>query len=279
MEQSCTTDSLDNSLNEDGFICQMCSPFIYEPNEIKFYQHLIMSHFKEKLTIRYGIQVYNTVHSCEGCEEKFKEADLFLLHCALTHDKAFIKKLHDNETMTKSDYEDLQSENKNKHPNKEIEVIDQWNEQQKGYKSVTPRTKKRSNVDNVTISYPCTNSLKNFPESSKPEQTPLKQTEMNGFSCNVCNKSFTKKLGLILHKCSGVAISYSSSYSCSDCLETFPTPSQLESHKLFHVELKAFLCLICFKDFNQKSYLEEHTCEQKAEERFDVSHLCTTIMD
>ena len=248
MEQSHNTVSLDNSLNEDGYICEICSPFKYfEPNENKFYEHLIMTHFKEKLTIRYGIQVYNTVHSCEGCEEKFKEADLFLLHCALTHDKAFIKKLHDNETMTKSDYEDLQSENKNKHPNKEMEVIDQWNEQQKGYKSVTPRTKKRSNVDNVTISYPCTNSLKNFPESSKPEQTPLKQTEMNGFSCNVCNKSFTKKLGLILHKCSGVAIS--------------------------------FLCLICFKDFNQKSYLEEHTCEQKAEERFDVSHLCTTIMD
>ena len=57
MEQSCITVSIDNSLNEDGYICQICSPFKYEPNENKFYQHLIMSHFKEKLLIRYGILV------------------------------------------------------------------------------------------------------------------------------------------------------------------------------------------------------------------------------
>ena len=262
MEQSCTTDSLDNSLTEDGFICQMCSPFIYESNEIKFYQHLIMSHFKEKLTIRYGILAYNTVHKCESCKEKFIDADLFLLHCALTHDKAFIKKMHDKETMTKSDYEDFQSEDKNKHPNEEIKIIDQWNEFGREYLDaiqIYQDTNSKSSIENI------------HPKSTKPEQNP--------FSCNVCNKSFNKKLGLILHQCSGVAFSYSSSYSCPDCLETFPTPSQLESHKLFHMEIKPFFCLICFKDFYQKTYLEDHTCEQEAEKRFDVSHLCTTIMD
>ena len=348
MEQSCITVSLDNSLNEDGYICHICSPFKYEPNENKFYQHLIMSHFKEKLLIRYGILVYNTVHKCGGCKEKFNEADLFLEHCALTHDKVFIKKMHDKETMTKSEYEDILSKDKNKHRNKEMEIIEQLNEfgreyregnqfhqdanskssmentqldsnlplqQQNGYKSITPKIKKCSNVGNfysrppysisqmplhqknglfllqngykpitpklkkpsdVTISYPCPDSLKNFPESSKPEQNPLIHTKIKAFSCNLCNKSFTKKLGLNIHKCSGVAFLY----SCPDCLKTFPTPSQLESHKLIHTGMKQFFCQICFKGFNQKNNLENHRCEQESEgQRFDVSHLCTTIMD
>ena len=277
MEQSCITVSLDNSLNEDGYICQICSPFKYEPTENKFYQHLIMSHYKEKLLIRYGILVYNTitVYTCEVCKEKFIEADLFLEHCALTHDKVFIKKMYDKETMTKSDYEDLLSKDKNRHPNKEIEIIDQWNEfgreyleyleanqihqdtnskssmentqldsnlplqQQNGYKSITPKIKKSSNVSNSYSRPPYSIS-----------QMPLQQN----------NVAFP--------------------YSCPDCWKTFPTPSQLESHKLFHMEIKPFFCLICFKDFYQKNNLKDHICEQESgEQRFDVSHLCTIIMD
>ena len=313
--------------------------------------------------------VYSSiVYKCGGCKEKFNEADLFLEHCALTHDKVFIKKMHDKETMTKSEYVAnygpsyscadcfktfctpsklerhkmihtgvkpfsckicfksfnqkirLQNHMKTAHlqapdkfenfkektqpgpvkklaisndgPNvcldklnlisdKQVEEISQMPLHQNnglfllqnGYKPITPKLKKRSDV---TIPYPSPDSLKIFPESSKPKQNPLNHTKINAFSCNVCNKSFTKKLGLNIHECSGVAFLY----SCPDCLKTFPTPSQLESHKLIHTGIKPSFCQICFKDFSQKNNLEDHICEQESgEERFDVSHLCTIIMD
>jgi len=55
-----------------------------------------------------------------------------------------------------------------------------------------------------------------------------------------------------------VGLSEANTYSCLDCLQTFPVLRQLKLHMRTHDDLRPFKCMQCDKQFKQKAHLVQH---------------------
>uniref|UniRef100_A0A8D3B9H4 C2H2-type domain-containing protein n=1 Tax=Scophthalmus maximus TaxID=52904 RepID=A0A8D3B9H4_SCOMX len=124
-------------------------------------------------------------------------------------------------------------------------------------------------------------------------------SEGNGYTCNVCLKSFSSSIQLWIHlpthnrsNLRGRGQTFSKKahakmhlhsqesrissrskatvkHQCPKCLKTFCSPSKLRRHFLIHTGQKPYSCTTCWKSFRQKVHLKSHlgtanTCPHSA---------------
>ncbi|XP_051742028.1 gastrula zinc finger protein XlCGF57.1-like [Ctenopharyngodon idella] len=117
------------------------------------------------------------------------------------------------------------------------------------------------------------------------------------FRCSVCNKYFSTKHHLVVHKRTHTGerpykcpqcerrFTYSVSlkahvrvhtnerpYQCSECGKTFTNSTSLKSHQKIHSEEKPYKCSHCDKRFRKKSYLIYHERIHTGEKPFLCSY-------
>ena len=76
------------------------------------------------------------------------------------------------------------------------------------------------------------------------------------FLCDICNKSFTRKNHLEIHKRCHLK---EKPFLCNKCPKTFTAKSGLTRHVYTHTGEKPYACNECDKRFNQKGSLNCHT--------------------
>ncbi|XP_044733721.1 zinc finger protein 271-like [Chrysoperla carnea] len=79
--------------------------------------------------------------------------------------------------------------------------------------------------------------------------------DQQSFSCNACDKTFSKHWGLVQHK---RVHTEEKLFVCDMCNETFHRKSSLVKHKMLHSSEKPFSCDVCEKTFTRQGGLLEH---------------------
>ncbi|PIO13028.1 hypothetical protein AB205_0210400, partial [Aquarana catesbeiana] len=100
------------------------------------------------------------------------------------------------------------------------------------------------------------------PDLSVPEEPSVdnlenvtRQRNKKMFSCPECNKSFTTKAYLAIHK---RIHDGPRPFVCLECGRSFISNSYLLRHQRYHSELRPYPCLECGKSFKEKSVLVQH---------------------
>ncbi|XP_030050372.1 gastrula zinc finger protein XlCGF26.1 isoform X2 [Microcaecilia unicolor] len=89
------------------------------------------------------------------------------------------------------------------------------------------------------------------------------------FKCSECDKCFTRKASLQLHR---MIHAGDKPFKCSECDKSFCQKSELQRHnKMAHVEDKPFKCSECDKCFSQKRDLERHKITHTGDKPFKCS--------
>ncbi|XP_063062636.1 putative zinc finger protein 66 isoform X4 [Engraulis encrasicolus] len=96
--------------------------------------------------------------------------------------------------------------------------------------------------------------LTNF--KSQDLQRPPNSQKVREYTCDICDKVYTKSSSLRSHKLMvhlGVR-----RFTCSECGQGFVTLSALKSHKLIHTGERPYMCATCGKCFTQSGDLRLH---------------------
>ncbi|XP_059155482.1 zinc finger protein Xfin-like [Physella acuta] len=83
------------------------------------------------------------------------------------------------------------------------------------------------------------------------------------FACQVCNKRFTQKAHLIIHKRTHTG---EKPYACHICHKRFAQSSHLTVHKRVHTGEKPFFCNYCNMGFCRRPRLEAHILQHVVKE-------------
>ena len=75
------------------------------------------------------------------------------------------------------------------------------------------------------------------------------------FSCNICQKKFSRKGELNKHLLQHEDVK---PYVCSECAKCFYTAAELTHHQPVHSDYKHFCCGLCGKDFKLKGCVKKH---------------------
>lgn len=81
------------------------------------------------------------------------------------------------------------------------------------------------------------------------------------YSCNVCHKGFSSKLGRDNHVKQKHG-SRDQCFSCHICGKMFPTLNMLSIHQRVHSDYRPFECAECGKGYKHKKDLKTHRCGQ-----------------
>ena len=76
------------------------------------------------------------------------------------------------------------------------------------------------------------------------------------FKCDLCSKSFQKKIDLKRHQ--RLHDGTSSIFECKICFKTYTSPGSLHNHMRIHQESNLFRCEYCNKGFTQNHHLKRH---------------------
>lgn len=85
------------------------------------------------------------------------------------------------------------------------------------------------------------------------------------FSCNLCDKVFTKLNDLTRHSRTHVV---NKNFKCNICSKMFSQGSHLIDHLNRHNGLRPHICLVCNKSFQQSSTLKDHLRTHSTEKPF-----------
>ena len=83
---------------------------------------------------------------------------------------------------------------------------------------------------------------------------------LNRYSCELCEKSFTKSSDLAPHM---LIHTGEKPYSCDTCSRSFRHLNSLRRHKVIHTGQKPYTCVICGKGFGQASTLANEPEQDK----------------
>ncbi|XP_061182946.1 myoneurin-like isoform X2 [Saccostrea echinata] len=109
---------------------------------------------------------------------------------------------------------------------------------------------KHSQAEKTSIYYPYTDSLYSI---------PTRRAIL--FTCNICYKGFTSKLGYDNHMKQKHG-SRDQCFSCNVCGKIFPTQNMLSIHQRVHSDDRPFECAECGKGYKHKKDLKTHRCAQ-----------------
>ncbi len=104
-------------------------------------------------------------------------------------------------------------------------------------------------------------------ERGQPDEDGGKHTEEKPLQCDVCDRTFTRKANLKLHK---VVHTVKKLLKCDQCDKTFATSQKLKVHALRHGKDMPFHCETCGRKYvtahelrrHQKRHSETHNCEK-----------------
>lgn len=78
------------------------------------------------------------------------------------------------------------------------------------------------------------------------------------YVCQVCQKRFTQKAHLVIHKRTHTG---EKPYACHICHKRFAQSSHLNNHKRIHTGEKPYFCNVCNLGFSRKQRLELHVLQ------------------
>ena len=91
------------------------------------------------------------------------------------------------------------------------------------------------------------------------------------FSCNECEKEYTIKASLKVHK--RYVHSSERSFKCTACPKAYKSNVELRDHERTHTDIYDFSCDICAKQFQFRKTLKVHMSTHLTDE--EKTHICT----
>lgn len=112
----------------------------------------------------------------------------------------------------------------------------------------------RSNI-NMLKPFSCEYCDKSYSKFSNLKYHKLTHLQIKPFKCDQCGKSFIRKNALQNHM---TLHSGNKTHSCNDCGKSFTSSNILYQHKQTHVETRSHICSECNKGFYKKNDLKMH---------------------
>ncbi|XP_071439505.1 uncharacterized protein [Hetaerina americana] len=177
--------------------------------------------------------VGNLLHTCQICNQVFKQLELLEAHRMCEHLKEGKQVNCDVCSMT----------------------FGYQNELNKHVKSVHTMKKKHQ----------CQECSKYFKNQSELRTHMMRHTGEKPIKCKICSKGFAKNGHLNKHM---VIHSDEKPYKCEICLKGFKVSGNLKKHHLVHTGERPYKCEICLKSFSQKVSLKGHMLTHTDERPF-----------
>ncbi|KAK3578065.1 hypothetical protein CHS0354_032714 [Potamilus streckersoni] len=118
------------------------------------------------------------------------------------------------------------------------------------------------------LSLRCEGCLKEF--SLIPDL--IRYSDVHSLKCNFCNKTFTQKGHLTMHK--KVHVGTQTAHRCDHCDQTFMQRSHLLIHLRIHTGENPFTCPVCDRAFKQRGNLTVHMSQHDLNQPRFTCNIC-----